>query len=164
MAGYVAPDGRPPQAPGVGKDSKRHDLEAPATPGVRSSDMRQGDRQMLEAGQKVAPRPKKSAPRGSAGGGAPAAAGGGGMQVPDAIEFASGRIGGNAPAIGEQARQVDPTPWMPLVRQWALRPNSGGALAANYYNMLTQFVQRPLVPRANFVDYNEMDEIIAGEL
>jgi len=161
---YVAPDGRPPQAPGVGKDAKRHDLEAPATPGVRNSAMQQGDRQKLEAAQKVAPRPQKSTPRA---GGQPSRAsgqGGGGMQVPDAIEFAGKRIGGNAPAIGEPGRQVDPTPWMPLVRQWALRPNSGGALAANYYNMLAQFVRRPVVPKASFVDYNEMDEILAEEL
>ena len=116
MAGYVAPDGRPPQAPGVGKNSKRHDLEAPATPGVRNSDMRQGDRQMLEAGQKVAPRPKKSAPRGSAGGGAPAA-GGGGMQVPDAIEFAAGRMGGKSASAGPPVRQVDTAAWRPLVER-----------------------------------------------
>ena len=94
--GRIAPDGRPAQAPGVGKNAKRHDLEAPATPGLHGSDLQQGDVQMLEQGQRVAPRPKKT--QGAA---APAPArrnapvGETPMEVPDPLEFAAGRIGGN---------------------------------------------------------------------
>lgn len=162
QGGYIAPDGRPPQAPGVGKDSKRHDLEAPATPGVRNSDMRQGDRQMLEAGQRVAPRPKKSAPKGKAGA-APAAGAGGGMQIPDAIEFASGRIGGNVPAesIGEP-QWVDPRPWMPLLQEFATRPVSNPKIAAAYVSQISKLRRQPYNPGAHFVDMNEADDILEG--
>lgn len=157
MPGAIAPDGRPPQAPGVGKDAKRHDLEAPATPGVRSSDMQQGDRQKLEAAQKIAPRPQKGTPQG--GGSAPAQSAGG-MQVPDPIEFAGQRMGGNVPAVGAPMRQVDSSAWKPLVERLAYAPNGGGALAANLTDALTQFVRRPVVSEVSFVDLDGVDRLL----
>ena len=158
MAGFVPPDGRPPQAKGVGKDAKRHDLEAPATPGVRNSDMQQGDRQKLEAAQKIAPRPQKGTPQG--GGAAPAQGGGGGMQVPDPIAFAAGRMGGNVPTAGAPMRQVDSSAWKPLVERLAYAPNGGGALAANLTDALTQFVRRPVVSEVSFVDLDGADRLL----
>ena len=41
--GVVKPDGRPPQAKGVGKTARRHDLEAPATPGITGTDLQDGE-------------------------------------------------------------------------------------------------------------------------
>ena len=160
QGGYVAPDGRPPQAPGVGKNAKRHDLEAPATPGVRNSDMQQGDRQKLEAAQKIAPRPKKGSPQ--AGAQPNRNQSGGGMQVPDPIEFAGGRMGGNAPTAGAPMRQVDAAAWRPLVERMAYAPNGGGALAANLTDALTQFVRRPVISEVSFVDFDGADRFLGG--
>ena len=161
QGGYVAPDGRPPQAPGVGKDAKRHDLEAPATPGVRNSDMQQGDRQKLEAAQKIAPRPQKSTPKAGA---QPNRNQGGGMQVPDPIEFAAGRIGGEVPSAGPHVQLGDPGPWLPLLEQMAANPSSGGNLKAGLTNMLAQYRRKPVVSQAIFIDMNEIDEIIDRSL
>lgn len=53
--GRIPRDNRGPQAKGVGKNSKRHDLERPVTPGLHNSDLQQGDVQALEQGQRIAP-------------------------------------------------------------------------------------------------------------
>ena len=166
--GKIAPDGRPPVAPGVGKTARRHDLEAPATPGITDSDLQQGDVQQLEAAQKVAPRKKRTQPPARGKSGTPQRQGrpNGQMEVPDPIEMASGKVGGQNPAIlnpGGQ-RLVDPGPWVPLLRNLATRPNSGGAIAATLTDMLRQYAQRPVVPSAYFIDMNDMDEQIAREL
>jgi len=155
QGGRIAPDGRPPQAPGVGKNAKRHDLEAPATPGVRNSDMQQGDRQKLEAAQKIAPRPKKGSPQGGAQPNRNQS--GGGMPVPDPIEFAGNRIGGQSFAGGSDQVVVDSSPWVPLLEKMATSPNSGGVLAANLMNVLTGYNRRPVVSRVVFLDMQELD-------
>ena len=167
--GKIAPDGRPPVAPGVGKTARRHDLEAPATPGITDSDLQQGDVQRLEQAQKIAPRAKRTQPPAQASGtprsrttvNGPPQGG-----VPDPIEMASGKIGGQNPAIPNTGGQrlVDPGPWVPLLHNLATRPNSGGAIAATLTDMLRQYAQRPVVPSAYFIDMNDMDEQIAREL
>jgi hypothetical protein len=53
--GAIPRDNRPVAAKGVGKNSKRHDLERPSTPGLHGSDLQQGDVQALEQGQRIAP-------------------------------------------------------------------------------------------------------------
>lgn len=166
--GRIAPDGRPPQTPGVGKNAKRHDLEAPATPGLHGSDLQQGDVSMLEQGQRVAPRPKRNQPAASA---QPRPSGQqtvpqpGQMQVPDAIQFASQKIGGQNPAQRiEPMRRVDPTPWLPLMQSIATRPNGGGAIAATLMDLLRQYRANPVIPEMHFIDTDEIDAAIAMEL
>lgn len=76
--GYQKPKGAQP-ASGVGKFARRTDgNEPPRTPNVSGSDLRYGDRQMLEQGQSIAPRGKapsvapsgtSSSPRGAGGAG-----------------------------------------------------------------------------------------------
>ena len=163
--GRIAPDGRPARAPGVGKNAKRHDLEAPATPGLHGSDLQQGDVQMLEQGQKVAPRPKKNqaaaAPK-SRDGGRRQENGTAQMEVPDPINFAAGKVGGQMPTPGPPMRQVDAAAWRPLAERMAYSPNSGGTLAATLAESLAQFVRRPIVSEVSFVDLDGADDILRG--
>jgi len=161
--GVVAPDGRPPQAKGVGKTARRHDLEAPATPGILGSDLQHGDAQRLEAAQRAAPRPKKqngggqrSAPkrrRSSASSGA---------EVPDPIEFAASRPGKpfDSTATGAPGPPVDPEPWMPMIRQMALHPQAGGAISGAYMRLLQARRQRPQGPTMSVMDLQELDDIL----
>lgn len=165
--GRIAPDGRPPRAKGVGKNARRHDLEAPATPGLHGSDLQQGDVQMMEQGQRVAPRPKRQqaaagpAPRQLSRQPNPA---GGSMDVPDPIQFAAGKLGGKVPTPDGGARKVDPAPWLPFIRELAMRPNTGGALAANYAQMLKRFRAAPQVTQAHFIDMDALDQTISKGL
>ena len=169
--GRIAPDGRPAQAPGVGKNARRHDLEAPATPGLSNSDLQQGDVQRLEQAQKIAPRPKRQQGAASAqprqrppqrAGSAAAASGG--MQVPDPIQFASGKIGGQAVSPGQGGmRQVDPMAWMPLAEMMAQTPNAGGTIVSSLFTALQGFNRRPVVSELSFVDFDEMDRAIGGQ-
>lgn len=166
--GKIAPDGRPAQAPGVGKDSKRHDLEAPATPGLHGSDLQQGDVQMLEQGQQVAPRPKRTQPsaqprpaRGvsqrSPQPPSPSAAEP--MQIPSGLESAKSRLGrgSGSPSLGG-GRHADPTAWLPLIEQMALTPNNGGAVYANLVNMLSAYRRRPVISQSILISMTEMDK------
>ena len=115
--GKIAPDGRRPQAPGVGKNAKRHDLERPATPGLSNSDLQQGDVQRLEQAQRTAPRAGGKKVQAPAQGGKPAkrrqgAQRGSGefsMATPDPIQMAGSRIGGQVPT-SDAGTVVDPTP------------------------------------------------------
>ena len=164
--GVVQPDGRPPKAKGVGKTARRHDWEAPATPGVGNSDMQHGDRQRLEQAQQAAPRAKKQAASGRTGGqrrtqrqpqrNAQ-------MQVPDPIEMAAERGGGKpfAPASGEKM-EIDPTPWLPLMEQMANAPNMGGSLTAMMLEQFSNMRRRPLATQPRLIDLNEIDDILEG--
>ena len=166
--GRIAPDGRQPQAPGVGKNAKRHDLEAPATPGLHGSDLQQGDIQALEQGQRIAPRPKKTqaaaVPQRTGTPTPPRKRTGAAEGAPDPIEFAAGKIGGKVPTAGSSTVRVDPSPWMPLVEQIALTPGAGGALYSNYANMLTAFRRNPVVSRSVLLDLSELDDRIERAL
>ena len=164
--GRIAPDGRPAQAPGVGKNAKRHDLEAPATPGLHGSDLQQGDVQMLEQGQRVAPRPKKT--QGAA---APAPArrnapvGETPMEVPDPLEFAAGRIGGNVvgaePAGGPL---FDAEKWRPLLESIARNPQASGPLSTTIMKQLANMSRQPATATVTVVDQNAADEAIRRSL
>lgn len=164
--GRIAPDGRPPQAPGVGKTAKRHDLEAPPTPGLHGSDLQQGDVQMLEQAQKTAPIGKRSQP--PARRGTPSDApvrqrqGVEGVGAPDPIQMAAGRRGGQLVADSMQSAPYDPTPWLPLMEQLATAPLSGGTLAAGLVNVLSQLRRRPLQSPSVTIDMDEMDRIFTS--
>jgi len=169
--GVVQPDGRTPRAKGVGKNAKRHDLERPATPGLSNSDLQSGDVQMLEQGQKVAPRagskkvngagPVKSS-NGPRRQGAQRGSGQFSMAVPDPVEMAGDRMGGNPAASGGSGVVYDPTPWLPMVRTLAGAPNSGGPIAASLVRLLSQYRQKPQGSVTNVIDFNELDDVLGG--
>ena len=162
--GKVPPDGRPPVAPGVGRTARRHDLEAPATPGLSDSDLQSGDVQRLENSQKVAPRRKRTQP--PATGNAPTRRRQGAqrgsrefsMAIPDPVEMAGGKIGGNIPTAADaQQVSVDPAKWMPLMQFIAAAPNSSGPIAKGLVDMYVKHRNNPVVSKMNVIDLNELD-------
>ncbi len=156
--GTIEADGRPAQAPGVGKDSKRHDLEG--TPGLsKGSSLEQGDAQRLEAGTKAIKQAQ--APAQAAPGPPPGATTGAPMDVPDAIQFAGEKLGGDTFGAGTTDGSVyDPQPWMPTLRVLASQPNAGGGLTAAVVEMIASFRKQPSGTDQTFIDVNELDNTL----
>jgi len=162
--GRVPPDGRPPVAPGVGKTARRHDLEAPATPGLTDTDLQQGDVQALEQAQKIAPRAKRTqppakgrvTPRGNQPGRRSQAAQAG--DIPDPIEMAGRKVGGSAvPEDSAVAEPFDLEAWRPLLQEIARNPNLSGPLTTTLMRQLQNISQIPDTASVHVVDQNAMD-------
>lgn len=161
--GYIAPQGRPVSAPGIGRDSKRHDLERPKTPGLHNSSLQYGDVQRLSAAQSVAPPLKQQNPVASSAGGGVSpspsgATGGRGISVPSPIDFAKSRLGGTlgrAPA--ENLSSVDPSSWVPIFRRLANAPRASGILRNALTAQISNLVNNPVTPRGQVVDMDELD-------
>ncbi len=151
-------DGRPAEAPGVGADSKRHDLEG--TPGLsKGSSLEQGDAQRLEAGTKAIKQAQQPATAAPAPGQGPTT--GAPMAVPDAIDFAGGKLGGETFGAGTTEGTVfDPAPWMPTLRVLASQPNAGGGLTAAVVEMIASFRKQPSGVDQTFIDVNELDNTL----
>ncbi len=156
--GTIEPDGRPAQAPGVGKDSKRHDLEG--TPGLsKGSSLEQGDVQKLEAGKQVIKQAQ--APAQAQATTAPPTGTGPPMEVPDAVQFAGQKLGGDTFGAGTTDGSVfDPAPWMPTLRVLASQPNAGGGLTAAVVEMIASFRKQPSGTDQTFIDVNELDNTL----
>ena len=167
--GKIPPDGRKPAPPGVGKTARRHDLEAPATPGLHDSDLQQGDVQKLEQAQKIAPRAKRTQP--SAQGqaktrrrqGANRGSGQFSMEVPDPIDAAAQRVGGEEFSGGDARSSVtDAKQWMPLMQFMASSPNSNAAIVKGLIDMYSDIRRKPIVSEMNVIDMNELDETLSS--
>ncbi|GAG27480.1 unnamed protein product, partial [marine sediment metagenome] len=126
--------------------------------GVGNSDMQQGDRQRLEAAQKVAPRPKKQnsgaaaqpAPQRQAGRAAP------NVEVPDAIDFIGGRAKGtlgDAP-IGQGAPYVNVEAWKPLLQELVRDPNLSGPLSTAIIEQLGNLNRQRNTVGVDVIDMN----------
>ena len=170
--GRIAPDGRPPQAKGVGKNAKRHDLERAATPGLAGSDLQQGDVQALESGQRVAPikeNPRGRAPRpsggGQSGGQTRGAQSGRVSGAPDAIEFLGAQQGSefNVPE-GVLQSSDNLTSWLPFVRQMVIGPGTSGLLAGAYINQFRQLLRSASVTRSTVIDLENIDDALEAGL
>lgn len=159
--GIIPPQGRPPTAPGVGSNARRHDLEQPKTPGLAGSSLQYGDVQKLEGGQRVAPPLKQANPVGqkpqSSGPPAPTRAGPG-MSAPDPIEFAKRRLGGTLGREPAELVNNDMGPWLGLFRQLANSPGSSGLLRNVLTAQLGRRINSPTYPQANLIDWDRMDE------
>ncbi len=157
---------RQPQAPGVGKTAKRHDLETPKTPGIGGpdtgpTDLQQGDVQRLEEAQQAVPTTAPNTPRTVS---KPRRRTTSGVESPDPIEFIGGRDGGQP--VGEADGAVpliDPTPWIPFIRMVATAPGSGGAVANALVKILTTKRDMPQNPQISVLDRQELDDIILGD-
>ena len=158
--GKIAPDGRAPVAPGVGKNARRHDLEQPATPGLAGSDLQQGDVQRLEQAQQIAPRPKRNQP--------PAKGGSTAQKrqptstepspIPDPIEMAGSKIGGSAPvAESSQEEPLDIEKWKPLLMEIARNPNVSGPLTTTLLAYLSNTLRIPNASGVRVIDQNAAD-------
>ncbi len=152
---------RQPQAPGVGKTAKRHDLETPATPGLTDSDLQQGDVQRLEAAQKVAPIRKGKTSSGGKQADQQVRGTAGGIEVPDAIDFAGKRTGQNIGASGQTSEVLDREQWLPLLQAIARSPKRSGPLAAALLAQLSNITNTPSAGRVRVVDENAIQEAIS---
>lgn len=161
--GKIAPDGRPPVAPGVGKTARRHDLEAPATPGLSDPSIQQGDVQRLEQAQRVAPRRKRTQPPAAPQSKQPRQPAGGQqtMDVPDPIAMASGRIGGQViPPMSAETEPLDVERWRPLMRELARNPHVSGPLTTTLFAQLTNMQNLPGSSGVRVVDQNAIDAVL----
>ncbi len=142
----------------MGRDAKRHDLEG--TPGLgKGSSLEQGDVQKLEAGKQVIKQAQAPAQAAPAQGQAPAT--GAPMDVPDAIQFAGEKLGGDTFGAGTTDGSVyDPQPWMPTLRVLASQPNAGGGLTAAVVEMIASFRKQPSGTDQTFIDVNELDNTL----
>lgn len=160
--GRIPAQGRPPQAPGVGKDAKRHDLEKPKTPGYHGSDLQQGDVQAMEQGQRIAPATVQKPARGSS---APPqqttpAQAGPPVQVPDAIDFLGDpKRNGQAFNAPQPRRQIDSSKaltWLPIIRRLAEGPGASSALVSAFINQARN-MQAAGGQQATVIDMNAID-------
>lgn len=164
--GRIPPDGRPPQAKGVGENARRHDLEIPATPGLHGSDLQQGDVQRLTAAQRIAPTPKRNQPPATGGGRrrvqSPRRKVGRGPGVPDPIELAHKRLGGTLSAAPRQLQSFDTGKWAPLLQRLGRAPGTGGVLRAAIINQLSNLQRRPVAPQMTIVDLQDLEDKAAA--
>lgn len=166
--GIIPNDGRNPTVPLPGKRAKRHDLER-TVPYLHDSDLQQGDVAALERGQKIGGVPSNKrvqppaapAPRG---GGSPSSTPPAPMQVPDPIQFAKQRFGGQVPDPGVPMRDLDLASWTPLVQRVANQPGSSGMLKQAFIRQFHNLANRPIVPDLRFVDLYDMDEQVSSML
>jgi hypothetical protein len=165
--GQIPADNRPSQAPGVGKNAKRHDLERQKVIPYQDSELQQGDVSMYAQGISVAPtnsptvqapaRPQTPTP---SSGGSPQPAPQG---VPDPMAFMADRYGGTLSGVPSdvQMRPIDVTPWMGLLRQVANSPTSSSPLQQAFIRQLRNTMRRPMIPDITTVDLNDLDTAVA---
>ena len=166
--GRITPDGRPAQAKGVGRDSKRHDLERPATPGLHDSDLQQGDVQALEQGQRVQPLKRTQPPAVPAQQSQPAAAQGEPGPVPeDRLGFLAKRIGGTYQPgdTGGGGRTLnDIRPWVPLLEELAASPGASGTLTAAVISQVSNFARSGSHYENPIIDMQDADTLLEAYL
>lgn len=166
--GRIPPDNRGPQAKGVGKNSKRHDMERRSVPPLHGSDLQQGDVQALEQGQRTSPpQTQQSATQQPAqgGGGQQAAPQGAQMQIPDAIDFLGGRQDNSwSPPVPQRRLDVSKAmTWLPILRRLASGPGASGVLVNAFINQARLLSQQGAQP-ASIVDLGAGDAGIAAML
>lgn len=160
---------RPTQAPGVGKNSKRHDLERRSVPFLHDSDLQQGDVQAMEDGQRIAPKQtqQSAAPRPAGrGSGTSTGTGPGATDVPDAIDFIGSRANGEVgvPQTGYVPSSSRAATWLPILNGLAFGPGSSGVLGAALIDQTRRM--RQAIPRmdAAVIDMQDTDVALAAML
>lgn len=167
--GRIPPDGRPTQAPGVGKNSKRHDLERRDTPYLHDSDLQQGDVQAMEDGQRIAPKqnqqPAAPAPAGR-GSGTTQTTGTDTADFPDAIDFIAQVAGGGGVSVpppgGVPSANMEM--WLRFAAHLVNGPGSSGNLAGAYINQMRQLRRTPSTASSVFVNLRDVDDALAAAL
>lgn len=166
--GRVAPDNRGPSVSGVGKNSKRTDMERRSVPFLHDSDLQQGDVQAMEQGQRIAPkqtqRPAAPAPAGGSGT-QTEQTGTGAVDIPDPIEFLGGLSDGplTEPVRNNPQAASKAATWLPILTQLASGPGSSGLLASAIINQ-ARALRR--IPRSDamVLDLHDVDRAIEAML
>ena len=145
------PENSPIQAKGVGKDSKRHDLDG--TPGL-DSDLQQGEVSQLEAGQQAVQNTQGQAPAGQP---LPQQAPSPAVQAPDPLAFAQSKVGGNLSVPDQELSRINTAQWLPMLEQMARSNEASSALRMAYVNMLSRIQTEPFSGSTALVDKRELD-------
>lgn len=163
--GRIAPDGRTPQRPGVGRQSKRHDLERRDVPFLHGSDLQQGDVQAMESGQKVTRKrtQQPAGPGGATGSTAASKPARGGSSpspgTPDPMQFLIDRTKGSMtpgqPSVPQ--RQVDVSAWTPLVQRFANAPGTSGVLRQAFLHQYAALARRPYATDVMVIDLQALE-------
>lgn len=166
--GRIEPDNRTPAAPGVGKNSKRHDLERRSTPYLHDSDLQMGDVQAMENGQRIAPKQTQqpAAPAPSRSSGTTSGASTDATGVPDAIDFIAGLTTGagvNPPPAGT-APNPNMDMWLRFAGHLVNGPGSSGLLAGAYINQMRQLRRSPQTAESVFIDLRDVDSALEAAL
>lgn len=149
----------PIQAKGIGRDSKRHDLDG--TPGLSAgSSLESGEVGQLEAGQKAVQDTQRvqSVTAAAAPQAAPVADDGQ-FAAPDPVEFAGRKIGGNLAGAGEGPleEKISFTSWLPLLRRLSVSPTSSGLLQRAFVRRMTQEMNRPTGTKVALIRQRDFD-------
>ncbi|MDD4985776.1 MAG: hypothetical protein PHQ43_08310 [Dehalococcoidales bacterium] len=157
--------GRPAQPPGVGANSKRHDLEAPKTPGLHGSDLQYGDVQRLEQAQSIAPirtQPSAAPSMQATPGGSAPPSGGQPTGVPNPLDFLTSKLGNTLDPDSDPGGMVgvNTRAWAPLLKRLAASKAQSSGLRSVLVARLGEMVNSPYVPSANVVDLNDIDSQI----
>ncbi len=165
--GRIPAQGRTPQAKGVGKSSKRHDLERPKTPGLHDSDLQQGDVQAMEAGQRIAPiktqapgqtkrtsqLPRDRTTRAD------------GSGAPDPLTFLTDRLGGTLEPGATQGRpQTSTKAYLPLLERLATATGASGLLSQAFINQLANARTDAGVVRTPLISMQDVERDLADFL
>jgi hypothetical protein len=171
--GRIPPDNRGPQAKGIGKNSKRHDLERPQTPGLHDSDLQQGDVQALEQGQRIAPVQTQApavAPRGGATQRAVAAPQQSTVNPNDPMSIIEGRLGGTLPLEPQSPGLVNAkggrnaAKWMNFMTMLSNHPTASTVTRSAARAQRQAVLMTPPPPNSSMYDLNTIDDFIEQTL
>ena len=146
------------QAAGIGKTSKRHDLDG--TPGLSAgSSLNQGEVSQLEQGQQVVSNTQRSqqvtqaAPPSTPQPSSPE------LIAPDPVQMAAGKIGGSldGAGAGPLEERISFTNWLPLLRRLAVSPTSSGLLQKAFLKRITTEMNRPTGTKAALIRQRDFD-------
>jgi len=146
----------PIQSKGVGKDSKRHDLDG--TPGL-DSDLQQGEVSLLEGGQKAVQNTQGQPVQGQP---LPQQAPSPAVQAPDPIQFAAGKVGGNLTVPDRELSQINSAQWLPLLEKLARSNSASPVLRKAYVDMLSRLQAEPFSGSTGLVDKRALDAAVAN--
>ena len=146
------------QAKGVGKDSKRHDLDG--TPGLSpGSSLISGQVQEFEAGQKAVQNTQRAQSPRAAQVTPPQTPADGNFEVPDPVTFAAGKIGGNLAGAGQAPVEdkIDFSNWLPLLRRLATSPTASGLLQRAFIQRMTAEMNKATGTKVALIRQRDFD-------
>ncbi len=162
--GRIPPQGRTPQAKGVGKSSKRHDLERPKTPGLHGSDLQQGDVSKFEQGQRIAPIKTQAPGQTKRSSSLPAnrTTRADGSGAPDPLTFLNERLGGTLTSGESQGRpQANKQAMMPLLEKLATATGASGIVAQAFITQLANTRSEQGVVRTPLISMQDVERDLA---
>lgn len=151
------------RAKGVGKDAKRHDLDAgrsPAgTPGLSNSSLQYGDVSKFEKGQQAVENTQRRQTAAPVTPG-PTAPGVGAVEVaPDPVQFARTKLAGSAAEgfADRRLRTTDRKNWIPFMKRLASDPTASGILQRAYIDRIGRELRTPLGGQPQVLRQRDMD-------